>query len=62
MDNPRLRTMARKLLAKGIPPIKGLQEKEIHHVLFVPEVTGATPGEIDGVHVVTGEHVLGEKH
>jgi len=62
MDNPRLRTMARRLLAKGIPPIKELREKGIHHVLFVPEVTGATPGEIDGVHVVTGEQVLSEQH
>jgi len=47
-------------LAKGIPPIRELQNKEILHVLFVPEVTGETPEEIDGVHVVTGEQVLSE--
>jgi len=60
MDAPKLRTLARKLLAKGIPPIKGLREKDILHVLFVPDATGETPGEIDGVHVVTGEQVLSE--
>jgi hypothetical protein len=60
MDAPKLRTLARKLLAKGIPPIKGLREKDILHVLFVPEVTGETPEEIDGVHVVTGKQVLSE--
>jgi hypothetical protein len=60
MDAPKLRTLARKLLAKGIPPIKGLREKDTLRVLFVPDVTGETPGEIDGVHVVTGEQVLSE--
>jgi len=59
-DKTRLRTLARKLLAKGIPPIKGLREKEILYVLFVPEATGEMVEEIDGVHVVTGEQVLSE--
>jgi AAA+ ATPase superfamily predicted ATPase len=58
VDLPKLRTLAKKLLLKGIPPVKGLREKEIIHVMFVPEVTQDTPCEIGGVHVITGEEVL----
>jgi hypothetical protein len=58
VDLPKLRTLAKKLLLKGIPPVKGLRDKEIIHVMFVPEVTQDTPCEIGGVHVITGEQVL----
>jgi AAA+ ATPase superfamily predicted ATPase len=57
-DMPKLRTLAKALLAKGVPPVKGLEEKELLHVVFVPEVTQDTPGEIGGVHVVSGDRVL----
>jgi hypothetical protein len=60
VDTPKLRALAKKLLVKGIPPIKELQSKNMLHVLFVPEVAQGTPGEIDGVHVVTGAQVLNE--
>jgi AAA+ ATPase superfamily predicted ATPase len=58
VDLTRLRILAKKLLAKGIPPVKGLGDKDLLHVLFVPEVAQGTPAEIDGVYVVTGEQVL----
>ena len=57
-DLPRLHALARSLLKKGVPPIKGLREKELLHVLFVPEVTQDAPREIDGVLVVTAAQVL----
>ena len=58
VDLTKLRILAKKLLAKGIPPVKGLVDKDLLHVLFVPEVAQGTPAEIDGVYVVTGEQVL----
>lgn len=60
VDAAKLRALAKKLMAKGVPPLKELQDKNILHVLFVPEVPPATPSEIDGVHVVTGEQLLKE--
>jgi hypothetical protein len=57
-DLGRLRTSAKTLIAKGIPAVKGLQNKNILHVLFVPEITENTPIEVDGVQVVTGEQIL----
>lgn len=60
VELPKLRTLAKTLLTKGIPSVKGLREKEILHVVFVPELTKGTPCNIDGVHVVTGEKVLDE--
>jgi AAA+ ATPase superfamily predicted ATPase len=59
-DIPKLRTLAKALLKKGIPPVKGLLDKDLCHVVFVPEVTKDAPGEIDGVHIVTGNQVLTE--
>jgi hypothetical protein len=56
-DTSRLRSVAKALLKKGIPPVKGLRDKELCHVMFVPEVTQDAPCEIDGVHVVTGDRV-----
>ena len=58
VDLQKLRALAKTLLTKGIPTVKGLRDKDILHVLFVPEVTEDTPVEIDGVHVVTGEQIL----
>jgi hypothetical protein len=60
-DTSKLRSLAKALLKKGIPPVKGLRDKELCHVVFVPEVTHGAPGEIDGVHVVTGDQVLSVK-
>jgi AAA+ ATPase superfamily predicted ATPase len=60
VDLPKLRTLAKTLLTKGIPPVKGLRNKDLLHVVFVPEITVNTPVEIDGVHVVTGAQVLNE--
>jgi AAA+ ATPase superfamily predicted ATPase len=60
VDLPKLRSLARSLLTKGIPPIKGIREKNLFHVMFVPEVMQGTPAEIDGVHVVTGKQVLNQ--
>jgi AAA+ ATPase superfamily predicted ATPase len=60
VDLPKLRSLAKTLLTKGVPPVKGLRDKNLFHVLFVPEITQDTPAEIDGVHVVTGEQVLNE--
>lgn len=57
-DLLKLRTLAKNLLTKGIPPVKGLRDKTLLHVVFVPEVVEDPPVEIDGVHVVTGEQVL----
>lgn len=59
-DLPKLRTLANALLAKGVPPVKGLRDKDLLHVVFVPEVTQDAPSEIEGVHVVTGDQVLSE--
>jgi AAA+ ATPase superfamily predicted ATPase len=53
-----LRTLAKTLFTKGTPPVRGLGDKDLLHVVFVPEVTEDTPVEIEGVHVVTGEQVL----
>lgn len=58
IEGPKLRALARQLLAKGVPPVQELQGKDILHVLFVPEVSPKTPGEMDGVQVVTGEQLL----
>jgi AAA+ ATPase superfamily predicted ATPase len=58
VDLPKLRILAKTLLTKGIPPVKGLRDKDLLHVVFVPEITKDTPVETDGVHVVTGEQVL----
>ena len=58
-DLPELRRLARKLFAKGVPPVKGLRDRDLHHFLFVPEVADEVPGEVAGVHVVTSEQVLG---
>lgn len=60
VDLTKLRSLAKKLLAKGIPPVKGLGDKDLLQVLFVPEVAQGAPAEIDGVHVVTGKQVLKE--
>jgi hypothetical protein len=60
VELPKLRTLAKTLLIKGIPTVKGLRDKDLLHVVFVPEVTEDTPLEIDGVHVVTGERVLSD--
>jgi len=59
-DLRKLRTLAKTLLTKGIPPVKAIRDKDLLHVVFVPEVTEGTPVEIDGVHVITGEQVLKE--
>jgi hypothetical protein len=61
VDIPKLRGLAKALLKKGIPPVKGLGDKELCHVVFVPEVTQDAPSEIDGVQVVTGDQVLSVK-
>jgi AAA+ ATPase superfamily predicted ATPase len=61
VDIPKLRSLAKALLKKGIPPVKGLRDKELCHVVFVPEVTQDAPSKIDGVHVVTGNQVLSVK-
>jgi len=58
VDSPKLRSLAKALLKKGIPPVKGLRDKELCHLVFVPEVAQPAPSEIDGVHVVTGDQVL----
>jgi hypothetical protein len=60
VELPKLRTLAKTLLTKGIPPVKGLRDKDLLPVIFVPEVSEDTPLEIDGVHVVSGEQVLKE--
>ena len=60
VDVPKLRSLTKTLLAKGIPAVKGLRDKELLHVVFVPEVTEDTLDEIDGVPVVTGKQVLNE--
>jgi AAA+ ATPase superfamily predicted ATPase len=60
VDVPKLRSLTKTLLTKGIPAVKGLRDKELLHVIFVPEVTEDTLIEIDGVHVVTGKQVLNE--
>jgi AAA+ ATPase superfamily predicted ATPase len=60
VDLPKLRALAKTLLTKGTPPVKGLREKHLFHVVFVPEVTHNAPAEVGGVHVVTGEQVLNE--
>ncbi len=60
VDLPKLRSLAKTLLTKGIPPVKALRGKNLFHVVFVPEVTQDAPAEINGVHVVTGEQVLNE--
>jgi len=62
VDVPQLRSLTKALLTKGIPAVKGLGDKELRHVLFVPEVTEDTLVEIDGVHVITGGQVLHEMH
>jgi uncharacterized protein len=60
VDAPRLHSLAKTLLTKGIPAVKGLQDKELLHVIFVPEVTEDALVEIDGVHVVAGGQILNE--
>lgn len=60
VDLPKLRALAKTLLTKGIPPVKELRDKDLLHVVFVPEVTEDTPVEIDSVHVVTGKQVLND--
>ena len=60
VDVPKLRSLTKTLLTKGIPAVKGLRDKELFHVVFVPEVTEETLDEINGVHVVTGKQVLNE--
>lgn len=60
VDVPQLRSLTKALLTKGIPTVKGLRDKALLHVVFVPEVTEDTLVEIDGVHVVTGRQVLNE--
>ncbi|MCJ7594117.1 MAG: helix-turn-helix domain-containing protein, partial [Desulfobacterales bacterium] len=59
-DLPKLRVLAKALLTKGVPPVRGLRDKDLLHVVFVPEVTQDVSGEIDGVYVVTGDQVLSE--
>jgi len=59
-DVQKLRSLAKTLLTKGIPAVKGLRDKELLHVIFVPEVTDNTLVEIESVHVVTGTQVLNE--
>jgi len=61
-DLPELHRLAKKLVAKGIPPVNGVRDRDLHHFLFVPEVADHTPGEVAGVHVVTCEQVLGAFH
>jgi uncharacterized protein len=58
-DLPELHRLAKNLVAKGIPSVKGLRDKGLHHLLFVPEVVDDIPGEVAGVQVVTAERVLG---
>jgi hypothetical protein len=58
VDVPKLRSLAKTLLTKGIPAVKGLRDKEVLHVAFVPEATEDTLVEIDGVNLVTGKQVL----
>lgn len=58
VDISKLRSLAKALIKKGIPPVKGLRDKEPCYVLCVPEVTQDAPAEIDGVHVVTGDQIL----
>lgn len=58
-DLPKLHRLAKKLVTKGVPPVKGLQDRDLHHFLFVPEVAAGVPSEVAGVHVVTSEQVLG---
>jgi len=53
-DLPKLRSLSKTLLAKGVPPVKGLEDRNLLHVVFVPEVTQNISTELDGVHVVTG--------
>jgi hypothetical protein len=60
VDMPKLRSLTKTLITKGIPAVKGLRDKELLHVIFVPDVTEDTLVEIDGVHVVTGRQVLNE--
>lgn len=55
-----LHTLAKTLLTKGIPPVKGLRDKDLLHAVFLAEVMEGTPVEIDGVHVITGEQVFEE--
>jgi hypothetical protein len=60
-DLPKLRTLAKGLLSKGVPPVKGHRDRHLIHVVFVPEVAQDAPNEIDGIHVVTGDQVLGKR-
>ena len=60
VDILKLRTLAKTLLKKGVPPVKGLRDKDLLHVVFVPEVMQDAPSKIDGVYVVTGDQVLSE--
>jgi hypothetical protein len=58
VDVPKLRSLIKTLHTKGMPAVKGIRDKELLHVVFVPEVTEGTLDEIDGVHLVTGKQVL----
>jgi AAA+ ATPase superfamily predicted ATPase len=60
VDLSKLRTLAKTLLTKGTPSVKGLRDKSLLHVLFVPAVANVTNAEVSGVHLVTGEQVLNE--
>jgi uncharacterized protein len=57
-DLPELRSLAKSLVMKGLPPVKTLKGRNVFHVLFVPELTKGMPSEIDGVQLVTGQQVL----
>jgi len=60
VDVPRLRSPAETLPTTVIPVVKGLRDKELLQVVFVPEVTDDALVEINGVHMVTGGQVLTE--
>jgi len=60
VEVPKLRSLAGTLLTKGIPAVKGLRDKEVLQVVFVPEVTDDTLVHINAVHMVTGGQVLTE--
>lgn len=49
-----------ELLKKPLPDLPGRDlDRGIVRALFVPEVTGRTGGEMNGVQAITGKELLG---
>jgi len=58
---PKPCNQAKACLKRGILPVRGLREKDLCRVVFVPKLTHDAPGEKDGVLVATGNQVLSVK-